>query len=168
MEVTDVRMFVRHRRILAIHEAGHVIAARIYGIDSSARIWPAAPSNGAPTAGMERALWAGVARMPPSFDKLPRDARRIIGLAGAAAVMLHLKMPPDVTSLVKFMSKPDWKLTGVVPGRYAFYDALRPTLAFTMSYLNRRRPELLALARELIVESRLLNDNVNVVSQLST
>ena len=47
-------------------------------------------------------------------------------------------------------------MTGVVPGPYANYNALRPTLAFTTNYLSRRRKELLALARELIVESRVL------------
>jgi len=63
-------------------------------------------------------------------------------------------MPPDVSDLVRFMSSTDWEMTGVVPGPYASYKALRPTLAFITIYLKRRRTELLALARELIVESR--------------
>ncbi len=124
-----------------------------YGIDGFAKIWPAEPRDEAIPAGTVPSLWDGVA-ITPGSDKLPRDARRIIGIAGAVGVMLEMAKLPDVSVLVDFMSQTDWKTTGVMPGPYANYNSLRRTLTFTANYLKRRRSELLALARELIVELR--------------
>lgn len=148
--MAGIKDYVRHRRLAAIHEASHVLVGRIYGIDGFARIRPARPSDESIPAGMVPSLWDGVA-ITPGSHKLPRDAQRIIGIAGAVGVMQEIGRPADVSVLVDFMSQTDWKMTGVVPSNCG---ALGPVLMFTTNYLKRRRSELLALARQLIVESR--------------
>ena len=131
----------RDRRWTAIHEAGHVIAAQHFGAEAFGMIW------------FEDGHWRGAADIP-TIDAMPADQRRAIGLAGAAALVLWLGIPADrFFSMNVGMSVSDWKLVGLVTGR-SNIAVLREALAFTLAMLARERPALIAMSRQIIVESR--------------
>jgi hypothetical protein len=136
------RIFVQHRRLCAIHEAGHIIAARSFGIDAKGMIWA------------RRKTWSGLVKLPQR-DELPDEAWRVIGLAGAVANMLWLEIPVKrfFWDLPQFMSRADWRLvtTKAGPRKVATYAG---DVAKAARLLERERPALLSLARVFIRESK--------------
>jgi hypothetical protein len=139
--MVDIRVAALNRRLVAVHEGGHVIAAQHFGTEAFGMIWP------------EGDYWEGVAVIP-AVDAMPADQRRVIGIAGAAATMLWLDIPADRFFSERLgLSARDWELIGVVPGR-SNIEMLRESLAFTLDLLKRERPALIALSRQIISESR--------------
>lgn len=131
------RAAARDRRWVAIHEAGHVIAAQHFGVDAFATIWSVGDR------------WTGGADIP-TIDAMPADQRRVIGLAGGAALMVWLSIPADrFFSMNVGVSASDWKLIGCVP-----IATLSDALASTIAMLARERKALLETSRQIIVESR--------------
>lgn len=93
--------------------------------------------------------WTGCAEIP-TLDGMPADQRRVIGLAGGAALMVWLGIPAEsFFSLNVGVSVSDWKFIGRAPGA-----VLRESLAFTLAMLARERKALLGASRQIIVESR--------------
>lgn len=93
--------------------------------------------------------WTGCTDIP-TVDTMPADQRRVIGLAGGAALITWLGVPADrFLSMNVGMSATDWRLVGLAP-----VAVLRESLAFTLTMLARERPTLLAAARKIVVESR--------------
>lgn len=139
--MAGIRAYTRDRRWIAVHEAGHVIAARQFGADAFGMIWSVGDH------------WEGGTDIP-TIDAMPADQRRVIGLAGAAALMLWLGIPAErFFSMNVGMSVSDWKLIGLVTGR-SNVAVLRDALAFALALLGRERMALLTTARALIIGSR--------------
>lgn len=135
----NFRLLALGRRWIAVHEAGHVIAAQQFGAKATGRIW------------FKGGCWRGLANIP-DVDEMPADQRRIIGLAGAAALMVWLGLAPDRFFSVNVgMSASDWKLVGVVTGR-SNVAVIRESLISTMAMFDREA--LQAVSRRIIVESR--------------
>jgi hypothetical protein len=138
------------RRQAAVHEAGHAIAAENFGlIVEIVRIWPV--ENPAPG----QNLWRGEVYFP-GIEKQPPDARRVIGIAGAAAEALWLKiLPDDVLTMTKgFISESDWQIIGRVAGGPSNIKLLSRALKEATAILKRERKFLLELSRRLMIESR--------------
>lgn len=135
--MAGIRGYARDRRWVAIHEAGHVLAARHFGADAWGVIWPV------------EGRWTGCTEIP-TVDIMPADQRRVIGLAGSAALIAWLGAPPGLFfSMNVGMSASDWALVGLVP-----VAVLRESLVSTLAMLARERPALVAASRQIIVESR--------------
>jgi hypothetical protein len=95
----------------------------------------------------ESGHWRGAADIP-DVDAFPTDQRRVIGLAGAAGLMVWLGIPADrFFDMNVGVSTSDWKLVGVVP-----VAVTRQALVAAMEMLDREI--LRALSRRMIVESR--------------
>jgi|tagenome__1003787_1003787.scaffolds.fasta_scaffold20939244_4 hypothetical protein len=136
-----VRAAAFDRRVVAVHEGGHVIAAQHFGAEAFGMIW------------FEGGCWRGSADIP-GVDEMPPDQRRVIGVAGAAALMTWLNIPAEAFFSNRLgVSASDWKLIGVVPGRSNIV-VLRESLAFTLDLLKRERPALIAMSRQIISESK--------------
>jgi hypothetical protein len=138
------------RRQAAVHEAGHAIAAARFGLMAeTVRIWPVEnPQPG-------QTLWQGEVYFP-GIEKQPVDARRVIGIAGAAAEALWLKiLPEDVLTMTKgFISESDWQIIGRVAGGPSNIKLLSLALKEATAIIERERKFLLELSRRLIIESR--------------
>jgi hypothetical protein len=133
------RIAALNRRLVAVHEGGHVIAAQHFGAEAFGMIWP------------EGDYWEGVAAIPTA-NALPTDQRRVIGIAGAAATMLWLGIPADRFFSDRLgLSAMDWELIGA---DRCDIRGVRESLAFTLDLLKRERPALIALSRQIIAESR--------------
>jgi hypothetical protein len=144
------RLSASCRRLAAVHEAGHAIAAASFGLAAkSVCIWPVEnPSPG-------QNPWKGEVYFP-GIEKQPPDARRVIGIAGAAAEALWLKiLPDDVLTMTKgFISESDWQIIGRVAGGPSNIKLLSLALKEATAILQRERKFLLELSRRLIIESR--------------
>jgi hypothetical protein len=135
------RAAARDRRWVAVHEAGHVIAARHFGAEGFGMIW------------REGDRWKGCADIP-TIDAMPADQRRVIGLAGAAALMTWLGIPADrFFSINVGVSTNDWELIGCAAGR-PDRRTHSAALGETLTLLAHERKALLTTAGQLIVESR--------------
>ncbi len=143
----DIRAAAYNRRDIAIHEAGHIVAARHFEMDAFGKIWPVENS--------QANEWAGIA-LAPGVEKLPHYARRMIGLAGAAAVVIMRRFPVDKQfAMVKIRLSPaDWKMIGMVSGQRSNQDVIREALNDTFAILARERRALIAMSRQIIVDSR--------------
>lgn len=134
-----MRAYALNRRLVAVHEAGHVIIAHHFGVEGFGMIW------------REREYWDGASFIPTVWD-LPADQRRIVGIAGAAATLLWLKIPAHQFFSTKLASRSDWELISRVRGRNG--AMIREAVDSALAMLDLERKALLAMARQIIIESR--------------
>jgi hypothetical protein len=142
------RLSASCRRLAAVHEAGHAIAAARFGvIAQNIRIWPG--ENPAPE------QWGGEIYLL-GIKNQPADVRRVIGAAGAAAAALWLKILPDdvLTRTKEFISESDWQIIGLVAGGPSNIKLLSLAFKEATAILERERKFLLELSRQIIIESR--------------
>ena len=150
---TELGLFVRDRRMAAVHEAGHVVIARSLGVVViRTEIW----SNYSHHASFEEKCWRG----RTTYMNVPSDLHHhlLISVAGAAAECCWDK--EDVSASEIFddpegMSESDWKGTGDAPGAPSV-DCIK-AFEETMELLRRDGPlwnNLTREARRLIVHSR--------------
>jgi hypothetical protein len=144
----EARRLALNRRLSAIHEAGHVVTAHSYDVESFGIIWP------------DGDCWDGCAIMPGVWD-LPAARRRVVGIAGCAANMMWLGIPVDqfFTMPIQPVSDTDWKLIGRVAGRDNM-TVLSEALALAIAKLERDWTNLLAVTRQIIAESRSPNPEI--------
>ena len=142
------RIVARERRTAAVHEAGHAVVARRYGMRSSARIFP---NVGADPQGWER-TWLGQSEC---FGQTQSEHRRkVIAFAGAVAECCWYRDPIDHSSMWEDpdrMSPSDWALAGCAPGEPDRACLLAAEKAESL-LSGRLWPQLVTTARALIVK----------------
>jgi hypothetical protein len=158
-----IRVRARDRRMAAIHEAGHLVIARMFGFPGSAWIWP----NDQP----EEKTWLGRTKRCPIISvnhgkvrvKTPTKSQdRMIAVAGAVAeacwqdrAIWRVAVEWDWDDPV-VMSDSDWHLSGCPIGRPspALYTAIDKVEALLRSDCGALWPSLCQTARDLIIENR--------------
>jgi hypothetical protein len=132
-----------------VHEAGHVVVARRFGLRiSSAWI---VPNEGAEA---DEVTWAG--RVQIQTSGTPEMARRMVGVAGAVAEWLWRGGWIEDYFPEGTMSESDWHLAGCNPDEPD--DALMDAIGEVGRLFERDSlawQELIAESRRLIVDGRL-------------
>jgi hypothetical protein len=151
---TKERIIARDRRMSAIHEAGHVVVARMLGVPVwNARIFPNADHSGDL---ISEKLWLG--RLESNAWAYPTRQRQMIGVAGAVAEICWQGEPvySEYWWEPKIMSASDWKVVDCPPGEpdQACCDAIEEVAALLERDTGPLWPSLIRTARALIVESR--------------
>ena len=109
----------RERRRVAVHEAGHVVMARLFGLTLLRAL--IAPDEGS---------WHGSVQVAPVGQLHPRAVARMVGVAGKAAELCWTDRHYDVLDEDWWhpgtLSESDWAQTGCLPGApdKAFFSAL--------------------------------------------
>jgi hypothetical protein len=157
MPPQSLRDLAWNRRNSAIHEAGHVVVSRSYGLKSTGYIWPNENPNPQP----DETLFFGIAHLP-GVENLPREARRTIALAGAAAQMTWMRLPADqfYSNTRWLVSKSDWRDIGIVTGQ-SNTAVLSETLKSLMASMKRGTngwTDLMREARQIIITSKKESD----------
>lgn len=146
------RQLAYDRRCLALHEAGHITAARHRGVEAEGKIW--SRHAGDPFSGK---TWAGETTFTAPRHLFTPDTRRQIAVAGALAEFHDEKWfdPLDRGTWEeepeKIMSLPDWDYAGYVPG-----EIDKPFMRAVAAVNNLFDLEWLAVcrtARDLIVRA---------------
>jgi hypothetical protein len=155
-----IRTNARDRRLAAIHEAGHYVAARWRGVKAYAYIFPA------PADQPFEKTWLG----QTGAAETTADTDRLIGVAGAVAeeCWLYRNEPSELEQPwfweehfedPNAMSRSDWQRAHTRPGNPS--DRLMRAVRTIHAAFDPRPgrsghlwPELCSVARELIVHSR--------------
>jgi hypothetical protein len=149
----SLRDLAQCRRAVAIHEAGHVIVGRSYGLKSTGYIW----LNDNPNPQPDETLFRGLA-YHPDFCTLPHEARRMIALAGPAAQMTWMRLPTEqfYSNTRWLVSKSDWRDIGIATGQ-SNTAVLSETLKSLMASMKRGTHgwnDLMREARKIITMSK--------------
>jgi hypothetical protein len=95
-----------------LHEAGHCEVAHHFGVQAVSSIWPNVEWS--PADWVKQSAWRGQTQ---HFTTMPRDVRRIVGIAGVVTKGL---CDPDDDELdlseAAAMSPTDWEAVGCDPG----------------------------------------------------
>jgi hypothetical protein len=143
------KISARHRRVAAVHEAGHVVVARRFGLKiGSAWI--------APNDGPEERTWVG--RVEISTADAPEIACQMVGMAGSVAERLWQGESLGDYWLGDLMSDSDLRLAGCPLSEADEADDMLWDAAIKVEKLfergNEGWQELITEARRLIVDSR--------------
>ena len=151
--MSPIRIWARDRRLAAVHEAGHVVIARMFSINADAYIRPVL---GNVDVECEK-TWIGQT-LYNRRDLRSRRKNAMFGVAGAVAALCWRGEFIDdeyLSDEAEMMSESDWEGTGCVPGLpdenclEAIY-AVAAVLERGGSHWN----DLVSVSRNLIIDSR--------------
>ena len=147
-----IRTIARHRRLAAVHEAGHIVIARHSGVHvHRARIWPVDVDD-------LDSQWAWSGQVQTiGLDRAPAEVRCMIGVAGAVAEMSWHGEEIDTSDGWALgdalgLSSSDWSIADCDPGRRFDWPVLR-AIEKTADLLRRGGPlwaALIAASNSLI------------------
>jgi hypothetical protein len=152
------RILARDRRTAAVHEAGHLVIARMLRIRfSSAWIMPV--DDASPP---EESSWTGRVQLIRIPKRLGKFRRRMLGVAGRVAELSwrHERVDHDLWSWPEMMSESDWHIAECAPGepdRACCLAILR--VADLLKRDGQLWSSLVETSRVLIVESRSLGSH---------
>jgi hypothetical protein len=161
--LTTTEEAARDRRMAAIHEAGHMVAARRRRVEAYAIIWP--NDTGDPFI----KTWLGRAAFGRGVDRASDGTHRFIGVAGAVAEFCWLEArngdEADIDCVwtwedPEVMSPSDWRFARAEPGEPdpRFMRAVERVYAEFNPRDGALWQEVCRVARGLIVESRKRSD----------
>ncbi|MCU1340286.1 MAG: hypothetical protein JWO19_5867 [Bryobacterales bacterium] len=144
------RIAARHRRVAAIHEAGHAVAARWRDVGAMSLIWPSGSD------GQTIKTWLG----QTLSEKTTAANSRLISVAGPVAEYIWHGCDGNIHEQWFWdeqcaMSETDWQMARTKPGEpdQKFMDAVRHV---HRQFTGPLWPDVCCAARELIVRSRSL------------
>ena len=164
---TQIRWWARDRRLAAVHEAGHVVIARMFSIKADAYIRPVLGNVDV----LYESMWIGQT-LYNRRDLRSRREHAMFGVAGAVAKLCWRGEFIDDESIwyePEMMSESDWESTGCVPGEpdencLEAISAVAAVLERGASHWD----DLVSVARDLIISSQPLVRKVRASTDLHT